>query len=69
VLKFFELEARFPASATELPPAAVTYVTGQVGVESPAFASSAWTGCAIKRHRGQIQNKFGFREFSHGDEK
>jgi len=32
-LKFFELEGRFPRHAGELPPAAVSYVARQVGVD------------------------------------
>lgn len=30
LLKFFELEARFPRHAADVPPAAVAYVAGQV---------------------------------------
>ena len=33
LLKFFELEARFPRHAAELPAAAIGYVAGQVGVD------------------------------------
>ncbi|GAA3073476.1 hypothetical protein GCM10017600_25890 [Streptosporangium carneum] len=35
--KFFELEARFPRHAGELPKAAVDYVAGQVKVEPPGL--------------------------------
>jgi len=68
LLKFFELEARFPVSAAEVPPAAVSYVADQVGCEATAFASYVWTGRSVERHRAQIRNAFGFREFSRGDE-
>jgi hypothetical protein len=68
LLKFFELEARFPSSAAELPPAAVSYVAQQVAVESGMLAEYDWSGRAIKRHRVQIRHAFGFREFSKGDE-
>jgi len=68
LLKFFELEARFPRSVAELPPAAVTYVAQQAAVEPETLAEYDWAGRAIKRHRVQIRNAFGFREFSVGDE-
>ncbi|HEY0617150.1 MAG TPA: DUF4158 domain-containing protein [Kribbella sp.] len=68
LLKFFELEARFPGSPAELPPAAVSYVAQQVVVEPNVLAEYDWAGRAIKRHRVQIREAFGFREFSKGDE-
>jgi hypothetical protein len=68
LLKFFELEACFPSSAAELPQAAVSYVAQQVSVEPESLAEYDWVGRAIKRHRVQIRNAFGFREFSRGDE-
>jgi hypothetical protein len=33
MLKFFELEARFPRHASEFPPAAIAYVARQVNVD------------------------------------
>jgi hypothetical protein len=68
LLKFFEMEACFPSSAAELPQAAVSYVAQQASVEPEALAEYDWAGRAIKRHRVQIRNAFGFREFSRGDE-
>lgn len=68
LLKFFELEARFPSSAAELPSAAISYVAQQAAVAPDALAEYDWAGRAIKRHRVQIRNAFGFREFSKGDE-
>lgn len=68
LLKFFELEARFPASPDEVPAAAVQYVSQQVGVDAAAFVSYPWSGRAIERHRVQIRQSFGFREFTRGDE-
>jgi hypothetical protein len=68
LLKFFELEARFPASAEGLPAAAVTYVAGQVKVDPGELAGYPWDGRSVKYHRAQIRSAFGFREFSRGDE-
>jgi hypothetical protein len=68
MLKFFEIEARFPRAADELPPAAVVYVAGQVKVDSAEFGRYEWSGRTIELHRVQIRAAFGFREFSRGDE-
>jgi len=68
LLKYFELEARFPTSAGELPGAAVAYVAGQVKVPAEDLSSYRWTGRTIEYHRAQIRSAFGFREFSRGDE-
>ncbi len=68
LLKFFEMEGRFPASRGDVPPGAVQYVAQQVGVDAAAFTSYNWSGRAIERHRVQIRQAFGFREFSRGDE-
>jgi hypothetical protein len=68
LLKFFEIEARFPRNADELPSAAIAYVAEQVKVDPAEFARYQWSGRAIERHRVQIRTAFGFREFSRGDE-
>lgn len=68
LLKFFELEARFPIESDELPPAAVLYVAAQVGVDHALLADYPWAGRTIKYHRAQIRDALGFREFTRGDE-
>jgi hypothetical protein len=42
LLKFFELDARFPRDVGELPPAAVSYVAEQVRVEAGELDAYAW---------------------------
>ena len=44
ILKFFEIEARFPRHASEFPPAAVAYVARQVGVDPTELAGYEWVG-------------------------
>lgn len=68
LLKFFELEARFPRSVSDFPPGAVEYVAGQVSVEAGALDEYEWSGRTAKRHRVQIREVFGFREFTRDDE-
>ncbi|WP_170184844.1 DUF4158 domain-containing protein [Streptomyces sedi] len=67
-LKFFEVEARFPENAEEIPAPAVAYVAQQVKVSAEEWAAYAWAGRAIKRHRVEIRGAFGFRECTEEDQ-
>ena len=67
LLRFFDLEARFPAHPGELPPAAVDYVAGQVKVPADALAEYDWSGRTIEYHRAQIRSAFGYREATRGE--
>lgn len=68
LLKFFEIEARFPRSTTEFPSDAVGYVAEQVKIDSAELDRYDWDGRAIERHRMQIRRAFGFRRFTRADE-
>src|SRR4051794_10666939 len=68
LLKFFELEARFPRDRAEIPPAAVAFVADQVAVSSTELAGYDWAGRSIKYHRAQVREAFGFRESMVADE-
>ena len=62
MLKFFELEARFPRHAGEVPKVAVDYIAEQVGVDAGLFSRYAWSGRTIEYHRAQVRAAMGFRE-------
>jgi hypothetical protein len=68
LLKFFELEARFPRHVGELPAAAVDYVAAQVKVGPDQLAKYAWSGRTIEYHRAQVREALGFREATRADE-
>ena len=68
LLKFFDLEGRFPASAGELPQAAVDYVAALVGVPVAELGRYAWSGRTIEHHRAQIRSERGFRQATGDDE-
>lgn len=68
-LKFFELEARFPRHAGEIPRAATDYVASQVEVEPDSLARYRFSGRTFEYHRAQIRGAFGFREATGEDEK
>ncbi len=68
LLKFFELEARFPRDRHELPGPAVAFVAEQLGVPAGELERYDWSGRSIKYHRAQIREAFGFREPTVADE-
>jgi hypothetical protein len=68
ILKYFELEGRFPRHGGEIPKQAVDYIAGQVKVAPAEFARYAFTGRTIEYHRAQIRRARGFRECTVGDE-
>ena len=68
MLKFFELEGRFPRHGGEIPRAALGYIAAQVKVTADAFADYEWTGRTIEYHRAQVRQALGFREANVGDE-
>lgn len=68
LLKFFEVEARFPQSAKEVPASAVEYVAQQVKVPAGAWAEYDWQSKAIQRHRGEIRAAYGFRANTEEDQ-
>ncbi|WP_338145719.1 Tn3 family transposase [Streptomyces scabichelini] len=68
LLKFFEVEARFPESAKEVPADAVAYVAQQVKVPEQEWAAYDWQGDRIKRHRKEIRTAFGFRAGTEEDQ-
>lgn len=67
LLKFFEVEARFPETVKEMPAAAVEYVAQQVKVPAEAWAAYDWQGKTVQRHRGEIRAAYGFRAITEED--
>jgi hypothetical protein len=61
LLKYFDLEARFPRHAGEVPQAAVRYVAAQVKVDPALFRQYPWSGSMIEYHRAQIRAALRFR--------
>jgi TnpA family transposase len=68
LLRFFDLEARFPAHVGELPALAIEYVADQVKVPAEVLVEYSWSGRTIKYHRAQIRKAFGFRAPTRADE-
>ncbi|WP_228782927.1 DUF4158 domain-containing protein [Nocardia abscessus] len=68
LLKFFEIEARFPRGVDDIPLGAVAYVAKQVKVDRGEFIKYRWDGRSVKYHRAQVREAFGFCEFTRTDE-
>ena len=68
ILKFYEIEGRFPAYPEEVPPAAVRYLGSLVQVDPGLFAKYSWAGRTIKYHRAQIRKVYGTRPPTEADE-
>lgn len=62
LLKFFQLEARFPDAKNEIPRTVIAYVARQLRVDSETYLRYDWRGRTFSRHRGRILRFFGFRE-------
>jgi TnpA family transposase len=68
LLKYFEVEARFPEVAGEIPEPVVAYVAQQVKVPAGEWSGYDWQGKTSRRHRMEIRGVFGFRESTEGDQ-
>ncbi|MCC5605085.1 Tn3 family transposase [Nostoc favosum] len=67
LLKFFQLEARFPETDHEIPAVVVNYVTQQLGIYPSIYQNCNWQGRSIKYYRKKIRELFGFREATIND--
>jgi hypothetical protein len=68
LLKFFEIDGRFPEYGAEVPEQAVAYLAEQVKVDPALFAKYQCSGPTSERHRAQVRTALGFRECSEADQ-
>jgi hypothetical protein len=68
MLKFYEIEGRFPAYREQVPQAAVDYLGSLVKVAPALFAKYSWRGGTIEYHRAQIRRAYGTRPPTEADE-
>lgn len=62
MFKFFQYEARFPHSKSEIPKTVIEYIAKQLEMNPDIFSEYDWTGRTITYHRSEIRTYFGFRE-------
>ena len=61
LLKFFQIEGRFPSDRREVPTTALDYFGKQLGVSRKTFAQYDLSGRSSERDRSQIRCMLGFR--------
>jgi len=69
LLKYFQLEGKFPRHRGEVPQTAVDYVARQLKLSPEAYQGYEWRGRVIARHRVAIRAFLGFREGAMADAK
>jgi Domain of unknown function (DUF4158) len=67
LLKFFQVEGRFPSSSKEVPTAALDYLADQLGLSRDGFAEYDLSGRSGERDRAQIRSLVGFRRVTLDD--
>ena len=67
MLKFFQLEGRFPNYLGEIPHQVIEFIAQQLGFEETDLSNYSLTGSVHKRHRVQIREFLGFRRMTKED--
>ena len=67
LLKFFQMEARFPRSSADVPSQVVSYIARLLSLSPHQFKEYSFNGRTIERHRADIRLFFGFREITPQD--
>jgi uncharacterized protein (DUF4415 family) len=62
LLKYFQIEARFPDHKNEIPEAVIAYIAKQLFMDSNLFSQYDWNKRSARYHRAEIRDFFGFRE-------
>jgi len=61
LLKFFQVEGRFPVERKEIPTPVLDSLASQLGIPREAFAEYPLSGRSSERDRAQIRSRLGFR--------
>ncbi|RAM49937.1 MAG: Tn3 family transposase [Hapalosiphonaceae cyanobacterium JJU2] len=68
LLKFFQLEGRFPSEKSDVPKPVIVYLAKQLSISWEEYHAYDWQGRSIKYHRAQIRSFLDFREATASDE-
>lgn len=68
LLKYFQLDWRFPRGRADVPVAAVAHLAQQLGIPATAFLAYDWAGRIVKHHRATIRTFLGIRESALADQ-
>jgi len=64
LLKYFQLEGRFPLRRTDIPLTIVRYLAEQLDVPLTRYPRYVWRGRTFERDRQAVRERLGFREIS-----
>ena len=64
LLKFIQLEGRFPRHAREVPTAVIEYMAPQLGLSPELWQHYSWAGSTGKYHRAEIRRFLGYQRSS-----
>ena len=67
LLKFFQMEARFPRKAADVPSMVVSYIARLLSLSPQQYKEYSFDGRTIERHRADIRLFFGFRKITSQD--
>ncbi|MCG8348547.1 MAG: DUF4158 domain-containing protein [Chloroflexales bacterium] len=62
LLKYFQIDGRFPQQKHDVPIPAIAFVANQLDVPIDLYPAYDWDGRTIKQHRADIRAFLGFRE-------
>src|SRR5689334_811012 len=62
LLKYFQIDGRFPRQKHDVPVLAIAFVASQLDVSIDLYPAYDWDGRTIKQHRADIRAFLGFRE-------
>ncbi|HSA34344.1 MAG TPA: DUF4158 domain-containing protein, partial [bacterium] len=67
LLKFFQVEARFPSSKGEVPEDITIFIAKQLKLSSRLFQEYKWQDRSFVYHKVQVREYFGFKETTNED--
>lgn len=68
LLKYVQIDGRFPRTRHEVPPAAIAHLAHQLSLPATAFIAYDWEGRTIKLHRAAIREFLTLREATVADQ-
>ena len=68
LVKFFQIEGRFPEKISELPKQAISYLSKFLKISAESIGNYALLGRTNKRHRARIREFLGYRSSTEEDE-
>jgi hypothetical protein len=67
LLKYFQVDSRFPRRQRDVPQAAIEYIAKQLNISADQYTQYDWRGRMIKMHRAAIRAFLDFREGTTAD--